>query len=296
MLFFEKFGKSALELKSLRCITVTGVIIALDLVLKLVSIKITSDLKITFAYLGLATIGMLFGPTVAFLAGTITDILGYLLNSEGGFSPLFTLVEAVGAMIYGIFLYDLKPLRDSKKLSYEEKKKNIFKILFSSLGIGAAVGVISGAAMFAVSAFTAPYMESTGFPAKVAAIFADGSMTYIGAIIGFIYGAFFTAIIMTGAQEKNGVRSSVKIILSKITVVIICNLIMTPMAMIMSGYTTLDAMIAGFPLRVVKNLIQCPVDCVIMLIILFPILAAYKKIFPVRLKKMGNNVGGMTND
>ena len=197
MSFFEKFGKSAFELKSIRCITVTGVLIALDLVLKLVSIKITDNLKITFAFLALATIGMLFGPTVSFLAGVITDLIGFIISPEGGFSPLFTLIEAVGAMIYGIFLYEISlPMRTSDRAA----KRNLF---FNSL----------------------------------------------------------------------------KIVLSKVTVVIVCNLIMTPIAFVMSGYMTWESMIAAYPVRLLKNVIQCPVDCVLMLVILFPILAAYKRIF-----------------
>ena len=62
MAFFSKFGRSAMELRSIRCLTVTGVLIALDIVLKMVSIRITADIKITFAYLALATVGMLYGP------------------------------------------------------------------------------------------------------------------------------------------------------------------------------------------------------------------------------------------
>lgn len=199
MSFFEKFGRSAYELKSLRCLTVTGILIALDLVLKLVSIKITDNLKITFAFLALATVGMLFGPTVGFIAGVITDIIGFMLSPEGGFSPLFTFIEAFGALIYGLFLYGITP----------------------------------------------PHKNPDGKFDK-------------GSTLG----------------------STLRIILSKVTVVIVCNLVLTPAAFVLSGYKTWESTIATYPARLVKNLIQCPVDCILLLLILFPILAAYKRIFP----------------
>lgn len=195
MAFFTNFAKSAKELKSIKCIVVTAVLIALDIVLKSVSIKITDDLKITFAYLALASIGMLFGPTVGFLAGTVTDLIGFMMNPDGGFNPLFTLVEATGAMIYGIFLYNLKVVK-----------------------------------------------------------FGNG-------------------------MTKTSIWQIVKIVLSKVTVVVICNLIMTPAAMILSGYNTLESTIVKYPARLIKNGIQCPVDCVLLILVLFPILIAYRRVF-----------------
>lgn len=203
MSFFEKFGRSAYELKSLRCLTVTGILIALDLVLKLVSVKITDNLKITFAFLALATVGMLFGPTVGFIAGVITDLIGFMLSPEGGFSPLFTFIEAFSALLYGVFLYGITP----------------------------------------------PHKNPDGKFDK-------------GSTLG----------------------STLRIIFSKVTVVIVCNLVLTPAAFVLSGYKTWESTIATYPARLIKNVIQCPVDCVLMLIILFPILAAYKRIFPEKKK------------
>ena len=116
MAIFKMFKDSALEFKNLRCITVTAMLIALNLALKSVTVYITDDLKISFSFLALAAIGMLFGPTVSFLSGAITDILGLLIaNTIGAFNPLFTLVEAVGAMLYGLFLYRLKPIKFDKE-------------------------------------------------------------------------------------------------------------------------------------------------------------------------------------
>lgn len=207
MAVLKKFADSARELRpgntvaiSKRAriqpaVVVTGVLIGLDLILKMLSVSLTSSVKITFAYLALASIGMLFGPTVGFLAGVLTDIIGYLFRPEGGFNILFTLVEAVGAMIYGLFLYGIKPL---------------------SPDVG---------------------------------------------------------------KERENLKKTLPVILSKVTVVIVCNLILTPMAMVLSGYMTFDSMLAAYPVRLIKNLIQCPVDCIIMIAVLFPVLKAYRRVW-----------------
>lgn len=105
--FFNLFVRSAKELKSIRCLAVTSMFIALDLVLKLtVSIDITPQLKISFAFIALASIGMLYGPTVGFAAGFVTDLLGFIIKPSGAFDIRYTLIEALGALIYGLFLYN----------------------------------------------------------------------------------------------------------------------------------------------------------------------------------------------
>lgn len=104
---FNLFARSARELKSVRCIVVTALLIALDLILKMtVSIKLTENLVISFAFIALASVGMLYGPTVACLAGFITDLLGFMIKPSGAFDIRYTLIEALGALLYGIFLYN----------------------------------------------------------------------------------------------------------------------------------------------------------------------------------------------
>ncbi len=105
--FFNLFKRSALEFKSIRCLTFTAMLIALDLAIKLTTTVESSDaLHISFAFVALASVSMLYGPTVGFAAGMITDLLGFVLRPSGAFDIRFTLIEALGAMIYGIFLYN----------------------------------------------------------------------------------------------------------------------------------------------------------------------------------------------
>lgn len=111
MAFFRNFKKSFEELKSIRCLTVTALLIGVSVALKFVMIMPSETLKISFAFVGLAAIGMLYGPVVAGLAGVVTDVIGFLVKPTGAFSPIFTLVEVAGAVIYGIFLYGLNPVK-----------------------------------------------------------------------------------------------------------------------------------------------------------------------------------------
>ncbi len=101
------FIRSAKELKSIRCLCVTAMLVALDIALKLlVSIQVTESIKISFAFIAIASIGMLYGPAVGFVAGLITDIIGFFVKPTGAFDIRFTLIEATGALIYGLFLYN----------------------------------------------------------------------------------------------------------------------------------------------------------------------------------------------
>ena len=68
MVVFNSFKRSFHELRNIRCLATVGVFIAIFVVLDgFCSIRIGDFLKINFAYLALATIGMLFGPAVGLL-------------------------------------------------------------------------------------------------------------------------------------------------------------------------------------------------------------------------------------
>ncbi len=214
MAFFSNFRRSAAELKNIRCIVVTAALIALDLALKGVTIQVTNDLKISFAFLALASIGMLFGPTVSFMAGVITDVIGFFTTPQAGgaFNPMFTAIEAIGAMIYGIFLYELR---------YAKIDLRDFK-----------------------------------------------------------------------STPKDGLKQVGRIILAKVTVVVVCNLVLTPTAIVvnkffMSGEWIVEPTLMAYPARLLKNAIQCPVDCVLLVLVLFPVMLAYRSVFKVTQKQGG---------
>ena len=104
--FYSLFSDSAKELSKLRTLTTTGILMAIAIVLRSTSIQITMDLRISFAFLAIAVIGMLFGPVVGGMAGLGTDFIGFLFDRTGQpYYPPLTLVAILSGVIYGLFLY-----------------------------------------------------------------------------------------------------------------------------------------------------------------------------------------------
>ncbi len=116
MAFFTSFKKSALELKSIKCIAVVGVFLAVAVVLDgFGSIRIGEFLKINFTFLPLSLIGVLYGPTIGFMSGILVDVIGYLVNPIGAFIPWLALITGLEGMVYGLILYNLKPEKTVKQ-------------------------------------------------------------------------------------------------------------------------------------------------------------------------------------
>lgn len=206
MAFLRSFKKSAEELKDIRCIVVTALLIALDLAIKSITITVMPDLKVSFAFLAKASIGMLYGPTVGFIAGALSDLISFAIKPTGTFSPLFTLVEATGAMLYGLFLYKLKLSRT------EIRDKSL---------------------------------------------------------------------------QKQSAKQILRIVLAKLSVVVVCNLILTPLALVVTNSLEAGALVFGsvlvkYPARLLKNAIQFPVDCVMLIGVLPIISSAYNMVFKGR--------------
>ena len=108
----QLFQNSSREFKSSHTLAVTSLLIALNIALDALNIRIqlTPQLRIGFGFLTLAMVGMLFGPVVAMTAGAAMDFLGWVVNNGGGaYFPGFTLTAILAGCIWGIALYQ-KPL------------------------------------------------------------------------------------------------------------------------------------------------------------------------------------------
>jgi len=104
MLFL--FKNSFKELKSVQTITMTGMLIALSVILVFfLNVSISNVLRISFSFLPLAVGGMLYGPAVGGIMGAVSDILGYMIKPTGPFFPGFTFNSLLTGALYGIFLY-----------------------------------------------------------------------------------------------------------------------------------------------------------------------------------------------
>lgn len=207
MAFFESFKKSALELKTIRCIVVTGLLIALELAIKSVTVTVSPDLKVSFAFLAKASIGMLYGPTVAFFSGIVSDVISFMIKPTGTFSPLFTLQEGFAGMLYGLFLYGIRMSR----VSFQDK---------------------------------AQFKQSV---------------------------------------KDNG-KQILRIVLAKLSVVVLINLLYTPLALVVTnsmeaGQWVWGSVLVKYPARLLKNAIQYPVDCFMLILVLPIVSTAYYLVF-----------------
>ncbi|MGN1110592.1 MAG: folate family ECF transporter S component [Oscillospiraceae bacterium] len=215
MAFFGSFKKSALELKSVKCIVVTGLLIALELAIKQLTITVSPDLKISFAFLAKACIGMLYGPTVSFFSGIVSDVVSFMIKPTGTFSPLFTLQEGLAGMLYGLFLYKLRMSR----ISFKDKA--LFK-----------------------------------------------------------------------QSVKDNGKQMLRIVLGKLSVTVGINLLYTPFALVVTnsmaaGTWVWGSVLVKYPARLLKNAIQYPVDCVMLMLVLPIVATAYYAVFKENKKTIG---------
>lgn len=116
MAFFRIFKHSALELKNIRTLAMTGVLIAMYVVLEVFCSIDVGYFKINFAFLALAALGMLYGPVVAAFAAIPCDIIA---ASARGYTIVFvfTLIAMLEAFIYGLVLYGFEPKKGIKQIA-----------------------------------------------------------------------------------------------------------------------------------------------------------------------------------
>ena len=93
------FRRSLDELKSPRALVITAMLIALNLAMDLMGLKIylTPELRVSVGFVCNASVAMLYGPTVGMMTGFSTDVLGFLLspNNNAGYFPGYTITAIV---------------------------------------------------------------------------------------------------------------------------------------------------------------------------------------------------------
>ena len=113
------FRQSAEELRDVRCLTVTGMLIALYAALEFVTIQPSETLKINFGFLAIAAIGVLYGPVVGMLGAGVCDVVGFLVKPSGTFNPMFTAFAMVQGLIYGLIAYRRLSGREGRAFDVE---------------------------------------------------------------------------------------------------------------------------------------------------------------------------------
>ena len=103
--FKKLFTDSLHELKEVKALAMTAMLLAIAVVLGFYSLQITDYIKIGFAFLADELTGMMFGPVAGGLMGALADLVKYIVRPTGPFFPGFTISGLAGGLIYGMVLY-----------------------------------------------------------------------------------------------------------------------------------------------------------------------------------------------
>ena len=100
---------AAAEMKDIKMLVITALMIALRIALKPFAIYIGPQMAIQTATLATALGAMIFGPVVAIPAAIISDTIGFMIFPTGDYFLPFMLTEIASTMIYALCLYRAKP-------------------------------------------------------------------------------------------------------------------------------------------------------------------------------------------
>lgn len=99
------FKESYMEIKHVRCITITAMFGAVSIVIGSLTLNVTEYLKVGFTFLPNKFVFYLFGPTVGGVYGAAMDILTFIIKPTGAFHPGFTFNAMLTGVINGLVLY-----------------------------------------------------------------------------------------------------------------------------------------------------------------------------------------------
>ena len=113
-LYSHPFSKAywrdaAAELKDVKMLVITALMIALRIALKPFAIYIGPQMAIQTATLATALGAMIFGPVMAIPAAIISDTIGFMIFPTGDYFLPFVLTEIASTMFYALCLYRAKP-------------------------------------------------------------------------------------------------------------------------------------------------------------------------------------------
>ena len=100
---------AAAEMKDIKMLVITALMIALRIALKPFAIYIGPQMAIQTATLATALGAMIFGPVIAVPAALISDTIGFIIFPTGDYFLPFALTEIASTMIYALCLYRAKP-------------------------------------------------------------------------------------------------------------------------------------------------------------------------------------------
>lgn len=101
----KKKGVLGSSVPKVQYITMLAMLVALGIVLKTVTVYLSSTTKISFTFLPEAIAAVALGPVGAVLEAGLTDVIGIILfPADGGFLPQFTVSAVLAGTIMGVIL------------------------------------------------------------------------------------------------------------------------------------------------------------------------------------------------
>ena len=100
---------AAAEMKSVKMLVITALMVALRIALKPFAIYIGPQMAIQTATLATALGAMIFGPVMAIPAAIVSDTIGFIIFPTGDYFVPFMLTEIASTMAYALCLYRAKP-------------------------------------------------------------------------------------------------------------------------------------------------------------------------------------------
>lgn len=89
-----------------KMLAVTALLIAMEVILtRFLSVQ-TPILRISFGFLPIVLIALIYGPLYAGIGAALADIIGATLFPAGAFFPGFTLTAFLTGLVYGLMLYN----------------------------------------------------------------------------------------------------------------------------------------------------------------------------------------------
>ncbi|MBQ9119167.1 MAG: folate family ECF transporter S component [Lachnospiraceae bacterium] len=129
---------SVSSMKNLKSLVVTGMLLALHLVLAVfVTLPLTDTVRISVAFITNVVTGYLYGPWMALITGALGDVLQLMIKPTGPWFFGWTLNAALGGMLYGLFFYRKSPKEPETvtELPQQEKKVRIVQLLTMGLPV-----------------------------------------------------------------------------------------------------------------------------------------------------------------
>lgn len=125
---------SVKHIKNVRTIVICGLLIALNCVLSIYSLNIGGYLKLSFGFVTLPAVSLLFGPITGCIVGFVQDIFSYIVRPTGAFMPIFSIISATSGLIYGMFFYR-KKVTFLRTLIMNLVIVTVINILFNSIAM-----------------------------------------------------------------------------------------------------------------------------------------------------------------